>query len=187
MGTGELGCRADIAETYLRAIFKRAAKWDAVLLLDEADLFLTKRTASHMERNAFVTLFLRLLEYYQGIMFLTTNRVKEIDRAFDSRIHLSLRFQSPDAKTRAAIWRNFLVSQPDCHSWGTETFERLGQDLEAHGREIKNLIRTALAIADYNNEPLSEDLLRMIYRIKNENKHDDEAKEAKADNGIPGA
>lgn len=34
--------------------------------------------------------FLRVLEYYNGVLFLTTNRVGTIDEAFKSRIHLSL-------------------------------------------------------------------------------------------------
>lgn len=34
--------------------------------------------------------FLRVLEYYSGILFLTTNRVGNLDGAFNSRLHVSL-------------------------------------------------------------------------------------------------
>lgn len=34
--------------------------------------------------------FLRVLEYYAGILFLTTNRIGDFDEAFTSRIHISL-------------------------------------------------------------------------------------------------
>lgn len=149
----------------MRAIFARAASWDAVLLLDEADLFLSKRTTDDMKRNAFVTVFLRLLEYYQGIMFLTSNRVEEFDPAFSSRIHLKVPYKAPDKNRRAAIWKNLLSTVPDCNDWEEGAFERLGRDLDVNGREIKNLIRTSLAIAAYRQQPLSEEILRLVYSI----------------------
>ena len=57
-----------------------------MLLLDEADVFLEKRDLRDVHRNAMVSIFLRLLEYHSGIMFLTTNRLETIDSAFDSRV-----------------------------------------------------------------------------------------------------
>lgn len=47
-----------------------AHSWGAVLLLDEADVFLEKRQHQDVHRNALVSIFLRLLEYFQGILFL---------------------------------------------------------------------------------------------------------------------
>ena len=55
-----------------------------------------------------VSVFLRELEYYQGIMFLTTNRVKEIDDAIASRIHLPLKYKSLGLDARIGIWESFL-------------------------------------------------------------------------------
>jgi hypothetical protein len=52
--------------------------------------------------------FLRKLEYYEGILFLTTSRVKTIDEAIASRIHLALRYSSLDQNARKAIWKSFL-------------------------------------------------------------------------------
>lgn len=103
ISTGELGTDPGTAERVLKAIFDRAKRWDAVVLLDEADLFLTRRTIDDMQRNAFVTIFLRCMEYYQGIMFLTSNRIEDFDPAFHSRIHLSIKLDSPSAATRAKI------------------------------------------------------------------------------------
>lgn len=48
--------------------------WGAVLLLDEADVYLERRSINDLMRNSLVSIFLRLLEYFQGILFLTTNR-----------------------------------------------------------------------------------------------------------------
>jgi SpoVK/Ycf46/Vps4 family AAA+-type ATPase len=165
IGAGELGSMAEVAEPVLREIFDRATEWGAVLLLDEADLFLTKRTQNDMKRNAFVTIFLRQLEYYQGILFLTSNRIEEFDPAFASRIHMKARFTAPTSSTRAAIWKNLLGTVEGCHDWDHDVFERLGKDLELNGREIKNLIRPALTVAASRGVPLGEEIIRLIYSL----------------------
>jgi hypothetical protein len=51
-----------------------------------------------------VSVFLRLTEYYQGILFLTTNRVETFDEAFQSRIHMGIRYENLTAKARKKIW-----------------------------------------------------------------------------------
>ncbi len=48
----------------------------------------------YIYRNALVSMFLQELEYYQEIMFLTTNWVKQFDDAIASKIHLSLKYES---------------------------------------------------------------------------------------------
>lgn len=92
--SGELGTSAHELETALRKALDIAKTFQAVLLLDEADVFLEKRTPHDVNRNALVSIFLRLLEYYRGVLFLTTNRIEEFDDAFHSRIHIALRFAS---------------------------------------------------------------------------------------------
>lgn len=47
---------------------------DALVLIDEADVFLEKRSSNEIERNALVCVMLRLLEYYSGVLFLSSNR-----------------------------------------------------------------------------------------------------------------
>ena len=70
--------------------------------------------------------FLRTLEYYsvrdhslshfrianisKGILFLTTNRVGKIDKAFKSRIHLSLLYPRLDLDSTMTIWENNLIA-----------------------------------------------------------------------------
>jgi AAA+ superfamily predicted ATPase len=115
-----------------------------------------------------LSVFLRCLEYYQGLMFLTTNRVEEYDPAFSSRIHLKVKFTAPDHCKRATIWRNLLKTVKTCKNWDDAVYERLGKDLDLNGREIKNLIRPALAVAAYKNELLTEDALRLLYRMNHD-------------------
>lgn len=85
ISSGALGSAAHDINTNLRQIMNLCAHWQAVLLLDEADVFLAKRNIYDLERNAIVSVFLRELEYYPGIMILTTNQPEIIDAAFQSR------------------------------------------------------------------------------------------------------
>lgn len=108
VSAGELGTTAEAVEQRLPRIFKRAARWKAVLLLDEADVLLEQRSAQDIHRNALVCVFLRTPEYYQGIMFLATNRVGQIDNAIASRIHFKLKYGKLNLEQRTNIWRRFL-------------------------------------------------------------------------------
>ena len=87
---GDLGSTALEVEKSLKKHFTLASKWDCVMLLDEADVFLAMRKQEDLRRNSIVSVFLRMLEYYKGLLFLTTNRVGSFDEAFKSRVHISL-------------------------------------------------------------------------------------------------
>ncbi|KAI1955153.1 hypothetical protein LOZ58_006845 [Ophidiomyces ophidiicola] len=80
-------------EAMLDQIFKIAKHYNAVLLLDEADMFMEKRTSFHDAQNRLVTVFLCKLKYYEGIFFLTTNHLVEFDDAVLSRIHLKMKYE----------------------------------------------------------------------------------------------
>lgn len=108
VSAGELGTDSRTLEGELNKILDIAHSWGAVLLLDEADVFLEKRTIQDIHRNALVSIFLRLLEYFQGILFLTTNRVETFDDAFQSRIHIALRYGALTTKAKRSVWRMFI-------------------------------------------------------------------------------
>jgi hypothetical protein len=102
---GDLGLTPHEVESSLSNVFRLAHLWDCVLLLDEADVFLSQRSKLDMKRNALVSVFLRVLEYYNGLLFLTTNRVGTIDEAFKSRIHISLYYPPLDKTQTRDIFR----------------------------------------------------------------------------------
>lgn len=108
MSAGEVGNDSRYVEARLEAIFDMVTRWSAVLLIDEADIFLEERSLENLERNKLVSTFLRVLEYYEGIMFLTTNRVNTFDAAFESRIHISLNYKALTLDSRKQVWTNFL-------------------------------------------------------------------------------
>ena len=84
VSAGELGTDPAIMDKSLTNILELAKTWDAVLLLDEAEVFLQRRNLTNVDRNALVSIFLRQLEYYQGILILTTNLIAHCDPAFES-------------------------------------------------------------------------------------------------------
>ena len=169
VSAGELGTNPRELEAELNKILDIAHSWGAVLLLDEADVFLEKRTIQDIHRNALVSIFLRLLEYFQGILFLTTNRVETFDDAFQSRIHVALRYGELTTKAKRSVWKMFLdkVREKD----GLETVEFSEEDLRGlskhnlNGRQIKNAVRTAQALAVNEKSRLGMEHIKRVLDV----------------------
>ncbi|PHH80034.1 hypothetical protein CDD82_2018 [Ophiocordyceps australis] len=151
VSAGELGTDSRYLESELQKILDICHAWGAILLLDEADVFLEKRNMQDIHRNALVSIFLRQLEYFQGILFLTTNRVETFDEAFQSRIHIALRYDSLDAKARKTIFNMFFDRIRTLGKLEMQTFSEVDLDeLARHdlnGREIKNVVGSAQDLA----------------------------------------
>jgi len=169
VSAGELGTDPARLELELQKILDIAHSWGAVLLLDEADVFLEKREVHDIHRNALVSIFLRLLEYFQGILFLTTNRVATFDEAFSSRIHLPLKYDHLTAQAKRAVWKQFieLVRKKDDAS--VANFSEYELDLlsrhQLNGRQIKNAVRTAQALALKEQTVLSMEHVRKVLDV----------------------
>lgn len=86
--------------------FRMANDWDAVVLIDEADVYLEARSTENLKRNGVVSMFLRALDYFRGILFLTTNRVGRFDEAFMTRIHVAIGYERLNDAARERIWDN---------------------------------------------------------------------------------
>lgn len=149
VSVGELGTDPASLEASLREILDVATSWDAVVLLDEADIFLEARNERDIVRNAMVGVFLRLLEYHQGVLFLTTNRVRNFDPAFHSRISVALSYDDLEGQARETVWRNLLKAA------GITSIDDAGiKDLASrhiNGRQIKNAIRIGHTLAKEDN------------------------------------
>ncbi|CAG8973743.1 hypothetical protein HYALB_00007692 [Hymenoscyphus albidus] len=171
VSAGELGTDPRTLEAELQKILDIAHAWGAVLLLDEADVFLEKRTIQDIHRNALVSIFLRLLEYFQGILFLTTNRVETFDDAFQSRIHIALRYGELNPKAKKSVFKMFIERVRVLEGIATMPFtEEDYTNLSRHnlnGRQIKNTIRTAQALAVNKGEPLSMEHIKRVLDVSN--------------------
>lgn len=71
-------------------------------------MYTERRSKQDVARNKLVSVFLRKLEYCEGIMFLTTNRVSDFDEAILSRIHLMLKYHELGVSVRCQIWERML-------------------------------------------------------------------------------
>lgn len=168
---GDLGLSPSEVERNLTNMFRLAHIWDCVLLLDEADVFLSQRSKDDMKRNALVSVFLRVLEYYNGILFLTTNRVGHIDDAFKSRIHMSLYYPPLDKSQTRDIFRlnvaklreieaqrhemtgepKLIVKEADVLDFAARHFEDNARSSGCwNGRQIRNAFQIAASLAHHD-------------------------------------
>lgn len=116
ISAADLGMDSKHIEARLLSVLGMCTRWNAILLLDEADIFLEERSRHEVERNKLVSIFLRVLEYHEGIMFLTTNRVSTFDPAFQSRIHISIDYPDLSPESRRKIWETFLSRHNDAQA-----------------------------------------------------------------------
>lgn len=145
-----------------------------MLLLDEADVFMEARSTADLDRNKLVSIFLRLLEYFEGIMFLTTNRIENMDAAFESRIHLSLQYHELDKASRRQIWSTFLLRSSETRNSNVGAFtdaeiDRLAK-VQLNGRQIKNVLKTAQLLASKYDECLGMSHLETVLKLREANK-----------------
>ncbi|RDW79457.1 hypothetical protein BP6252_04095 [Coleophoma cylindrospora] len=163
LNSGDLGVSPESVEENLTSALALATFWGAIVLIDEADVFLEQRTIHDLTRNCLVSLFLRILEYYEGILFLTTNRLTTFDVAFKSRIHLALKYSALDQDRRKELWKLFLdrTSQQNVESWPEEVLESLSK-VELNGRQIKNAVRTAITLAKSEETSITESHLETV-------------------------
>ncbi|KAK4216539.1 hypothetical protein QBC37DRAFT_454518 [Rhypophila decipiens] len=148
---------ASSVERNLHYFLELGERFGALVLLDEADVYLEERRTRDLRRNGLVSIFLRALEYYRGVLFLTTNRVEAFDSAFTSRIHVALHYRRLNDDDRRRVWmHNFERLERDsagkCYvpqsarEYAFESHDM--KTLRWNGREIRNGLQTAVALAE---------------------------------------
>ena len=176
---GDLGITAAEVEKTLGAVLDLCQTWDALVLIDEADIFLEARNSTEIQRNALVCVMLRLLEYYSGCLFLSSNRTAgSIDAAIASRITVMLGYPPLDTEGRAKVWKNLIELVPVLDGTREEKlaknprkasryrvafseadYNELASASKLNGRQIKNSIVLARALARERGMPLSIPIL----------------------------
>ncbi|KAF1941151.1 P-loop containing nucleoside triphosphate hydrolase protein, partial [Clathrospora elynae] len=121
VSVADIGIEYQQAETNLTEIFVDAARWEAVLLMDKADVFVEERRKRELHHNALVSVLLRCIEYFNGnvlfcflyvhnelmmagIIIITANRVRSIDAAILSRIQLAIQYHDLKPSQRGTIY-----------------------------------------------------------------------------------
>lgn len=169
----QLGTDEKALEEALSAVLARATRWNAILLIDEADVYIYER-GGDIHQNAVVGVFLRVLENYRGVLFMTSNRSTVIDDAILSRATAFIQYEYPCPEDLRRIWRvladNYLVEFTDA-----EIEELTVQFQGISGRRVKALLKLARLAACHRNERVTLDLVRYVSQFL----PDDGAKAAK--------
>ena len=100
-----------IFDTYYELTAK--TKTEPVLLLNEADQFLSARSSgpgggAEQMHNQMQNIFLEQIENFKGILVATTNLLENIDVAFSRRFNYKIEFKKPDEKQRRELWKKML-------------------------------------------------------------------------------
>ncbi|PYI09863.1 P-loop containing nucleoside triphosphate hydrolase protein [Aspergillus sclerotiicarbonarius CBS 121057] len=166
---GDIGTKAEEVEQHLESALYLSKIWDCVVLLDDADVFLQERDVKNLQRNALVAVFLQVLEYYNGILILTSNRVGVFDEAFRSRFQVSLHYPNLSRSQRHKIWWNLInrlkrLQQPGIDFEDIECYIGELAEQEMNGRQIRNAITTARQLAKFKGRNMSHvELKHVIY------------------------
>lgn len=135
-------------EKNLHRVLQTAEELDIILLLDEGDSLLGKRTevrsANDRYANVETNYLLQRLEHYRGIVIVTTNLGDSIDPAFQRRMDVTVDFQPPRSEERAQIWHLHL---PDRHEVTPAFMDDVATRCTLTGGQIRNAALHASLLA----------------------------------------
>lgn len=160
----QLGTTPGDVAANLAVVLARANRWNAILLLDEADVYIRKR-GGDIDQNAIVGVFLRLLEYASCILFMTTNLADNVDDAVASRCIARLHYGPPTVGDQVKIW--MVLSRLNSIPL-TEEDARLFAERHPgiSGRDVKNLLKLASFVAQSEGKPLAVETLEYVLQFK---------------------
>lgn len=140
----QLGLDVESIESNLGEVLKRAQRWSAVLIIDEADVYVRRRERD-IQQNAIVGVFLRLLEYYKGVLFMTSNLGGDIDDAVKSRATAWIQYDLPGVRELVDIWR--VLGTQFKAGLSDKSIATLVQKLpNISGRSVRNILKLATTL-----------------------------------------
>lgn len=142
----QLGIKVESIETNLNQVLSRAARWGSILLIDEADVYIRDR-GTDIVHNAIVGVFLRLIEYYNGVLFMTSNRGDIIDDAIISRATAWIKYELPNEDLLFDIWK-VLSTQFKVDLGDREIRDLIRRLPLISGRTVRNLLKLVTTL-DY--------------------------------------
>jgi hypothetical protein len=145
-------------EKNLAKVFDAAETGHVVLLFDEADALLGKRTvdvksANDRYANIETNYILQRLEQFHGVAILTSNLQSSIDPALSRRLSFELRFPFPDEEQRAELWRRMLPTELPID--GEIDYRHLAERFELSGGYIRNIVLRAAYLAAADSDALT--------------------------------
>ncbi len=159
----QLGINPEKLESELMQVFTRAQRWNAVMLLDEADVYVRERGSS-LQQNAIVGVFLRVLEYQATVLFLTTNRPNDVDDAIASRCIARIHFLAPDRENAIRIWE-VLTSTAGIKMTRDEIVQVVSANPGMTGRDIKNILKL-VSIMKNADKGITRAMVKYVQQFK---------------------
>lgn len=150
LAAGDLGTSPRELEGKLTRAMNLTMTWKAILAIEDADVFLERRGPREFQRSALVSAFLRLLDGYRGIVFLTSSRVRAVDDAVRSRAHVCLEYAELDFVGRRHIWETMLMREGN-GSFGVlenTSLDTLAGRGAVDGRMIRNVVVAARGLSE---------------------------------------
>ena len=147
-----INCYYGETEKNVESLFDVVEKEDVILLVDEADGILahrgTRGSCVDSTENRIVNIFLQKMEEHSGVMILTSNLARGMDKALERRMALKVMFPKPEADARERIWN---IHIPEEMPLADEVdLKALAKDYEFTGGQIRNTVlnaaRQALAL-----------------------------------------
>jgi SpoVK/Ycf46/Vps4 family AAA+-type ATPase len=144
-------------EKNLHMIFEEASLSNAILFFDEGDALFGKRSDVKSSNDRYANIqtsyLLQKMEEYEGITMVTTNFLKNIDKAFLRRINFIVNFPFPDSESRKNIWE---IMMPDSAPVDEDIdYDFLANTFEVAGGNIKNIIVYGAFLASSERENIS--------------------------------
>ena len=131
-------------EKNLATLLARAEHSEIVLLFDEADSLFGKRTevkdSNDRFANSQTNYLLQRIEFYRGIVVLTSNSRERFDAAFTRRLDKIIEFPLPNPQERRALWHNHLGLE---HGLSMKQINQLAGACDLAGGHIRNAVLTA--------------------------------------------
>ena len=156
----QLGTVPDGIEERLRAILQRGSRWNAVVLLDEADVYIEER-GGDIHRNAVVAAFLKVLERHAATIFLTTNRLDRVDDAVASRCLARIDYRLPSPEDQKRIWQ--VLNDKNGTGLAADVIERIvARRDDLSGRDIKQLLKLASLWAAGSGQPITAEIVDFV-------------------------
>lgn len=147
-------------EKNLHRVFARAEELDVVLLFDEGDALLGRRTSVNTANDRYANLetnfLLQRLESHEGVVLITTNAADHIDSAFQRRMDVVVEFRAPEPAERLAIWRLHL---PEEHRVPEGFLHDVAHRCVFTGGQIRNAVLHAALLASGDGNAIDAEAL----------------------------
>ncbi|KAL1877958.1 hypothetical protein Daus18300_002312 [Diaporthe australafricana] len=136
--------------------FRMAERWNAIIVLSGANLFLERRLDADLQIRSIISSFTKAMNRFRGMLFLLSLPVASLDSAFASRVHLTVRYEFPTQHELGQMWDQSLKSLrkgrtirvgEGVQRYIHEELKKMGYAWS--GREIRNALSTAIALAEY--------------------------------------